>query len=76
MSLNEASRTYNHNNNGGHVFQKNLHKYFRLGLALNKAKYGYFIAIFGEKTLGDILTFGLTINNTRWIRIFFCLLYE
>ena len=47
-----------------------------MGLALNKAKYGYFIAIFGEKTLRDILTFGLTINNTRWIRIFFCLLYE
>ena len=76
MSLNEASSTYNHNNNGGHMFQINIHKFFRLGLALNKAKYGYFIAIFSEIKLGDILIFDLTINNTRWIRIFFCLLYE
>jgi len=76
MSLNEASRSNNQNNNGGHMFQNNLHKYIRLGLALNKAKCGYFIAIFGEIKLGDILIFGLTINNTRWICIFFCLLYE
>jgi len=48
MSLNEASRTYNHNNNDGHVFQKILHKYFRLDLASNKADHGYFIAILGK----------------------------
>ena len=45
VSLNEASRTYNHNNN---VFQKILHKYFWPDLASNKAEYGYFIAIFGK----------------------------
>ena len=48
--LNETSRTYDHNNNGGYVFQKILHKYFRLDfIASNKwSTYGYFIAIFGN----------------------------
>ena len=39
------------------MFQKILHKYFRLDLASNKAEYSYFIAIFGKIVLGDIGVF-------------------